>query len=42
MLKERTFNIVWVSQDHGAGIPIAEKPDAIVHYTGKAVKVSQP
>jgi hypothetical protein len=32
MLKERTFNIVWVSQDHGAGIPIAEKPDAVVHY----------
>ena len=42
MLKERTFNIVWVSENHGAGIPVTEKPDAVVHYTGKAVKVSLP
>ena len=42
MLKERTFNIVWVSENHGAGIPVTEKPDAVVHYTGKAVKVSHP
>ena len=42
MLKERTFNIVWVSANHGGGIPIAEKPDAVVHYTGKSVKVSAP
>jgi alpha-D-xyloside xylohydrolase len=39
MLKERTFNIVWVSANHGAGIPVTEKPDAIVHYSGKALKV---
>jgi alpha-D-xyloside xylohydrolase len=39
MLKERTFNVVWVSENHGAGIPITEKPDAVVHYTGKAVQV---
>ena len=42
MLKERTFNIVWVSENHGAGIPVTEKPDAVVHYNGKAVKVSNP
>jgi alpha-D-xyloside xylohydrolase len=42
MLKEHTFNIVWVSENHGAGIPVTEKPDAVVHYTGKAVKVSFP
>ena len=42
MVKERTFNIVWVSENHGAGIPVTEKPDAVVHYTGKAVKVSYP
>ena len=42
MLKERTFNIVWVSENHGAGIPATEKPDAVVHYTGKAVKVTYP
>lgn len=41
MLKERTFNIVWVSQDHGAGVSITEKPDAVVRYSGKAVKVSR-
>ena len=42
MLKERTFNVVWVSANHGAGIPVTEKPDAAVHYSGKAVKVSGP
>jgi alpha-D-xyloside xylohydrolase len=42
MLKERTFNIVWVSENHGAGIPVTEKPDAVVHYTGKAVTISAP
>ena len=42
MLKERTFNVVWVSAAHGAGIPITEKPDEVVHYTGKAVKITAP
>jgi len=39
MLKERTFNVVWVSKDHGAGNSTTEKPDVVVHYTGKAVQV---
>jgi alpha-D-xyloside xylohydrolase len=39
MLKERTFNVVWVSANHGAGIPVTDQPDAVVHYTGKAVTV---
>jgi len=42
MVKARTFNVIWVSANHGAGIPVTEKPDAVVHYTGKAVKVSAP
>ncbi len=42
MLKERTFNIVCVSENHGAGIPVTEKPDAVVHYNGKPVKISLP
>ena len=42
MLKEHTFNVVWVSKDHGAGIPITEKADAVVHYTGKAASVTGP
>ena len=40
MLKERTFNVVWVSENHGAGVAITEKPDVVVHYTGKQVDVS--
>jgi alpha-D-xyloside xylohydrolase len=39
ILKERTFNIVWVSENHGAGIPSTEKPDEVVHYSGKSVVV---
>ena len=39
MLKERTFNIVRVSANHGAGISLTEKPDAVVHYNGHAVKI---
>jgi alpha-D-xyloside xylohydrolase len=42
MSKERTFNIVWVSAGHGVGMPSTEKPDAVVHYHGAAVKVSGP
>jgi len=42
MLKDRTFNVVWVSENHGAGIPVTEKPDAVIHYNGKAVKISAP
>ena len=39
MLKERTFKIVWVSENHGAGISSTEDPDTVVHYNGKAVSV---
>jgi len=42
MVKERTFNVVWVSENHGAGIPITEKPDATVHYEGRAVTIVEP
>jgi alpha-D-xyloside xylohydrolase len=40
MMKNRTFRIVWVSPEHGAGISNEEKPDAIVQYTGSTVTVS--
>jgi alpha-D-xyloside xylohydrolase len=39
LLKERTFHVVWVSENHGAGISIVEKPDAIVHYRGREITV---
>jgi alpha-D-xyloside xylohydrolase len=42
MLKERTFNVVWISENHGAGISSTEKPDAVVPYNGKAVKIFAP
>ena len=42
MLKEHTLAIVWVSKEHGAGVAITDKPDAVVHYQGKAVTVICP
>ncbi len=42
MVKARTFNIVWVSGSHGAGIPLTQKPDAVIRYQGKRVSVSAP
>jgi alpha-D-xyloside xylohydrolase len=42
MLKKRTFRIIRVSKNHGAGVAITEKADAIVPYDGQAVKVSLP
>jgi len=42
MLKQRTFNIVWVAEGHGAGIAITENPDVVVQYKGRDVKISRP
>jgi alpha-D-xyloside xylohydrolase len=42
LLRERTFNIVWVSATHGAGVSTTEKPDAVVHYHGAGVKITGP
>jgi alpha-D-xyloside xylohydrolase len=42
MLKKRTFRIIRVSKNHGAGVAITEKADAIVPYDGQAVRVSLP
>jgi len=42
MLKDRTFHIVWVSKDHGAGVAAAESPDVVTRYTGKSVKIKFP
>jgi len=39
MAKERTFNIVWVGRDHGAGEALVSRPDKTVRYTGAAVSV---
>ena len=39
MLKQRTFNIVWVSDGHGIGDGPADQIDAKVTYTGDPVAV---
>lgn len=35
MSLERTFNIVFVSTDHGTGIDNEKQPDKIIHYSGE-------
>ena len=40
MLKERTFRVVFVSSNHGAGMAAEEKADAVVRYNGKPKSVS--
>jgi Domain of unknown function (DUF5110) len=39
MLRERTFNIVFVRDCHGSGVDPTDKPDQIVKYGGEAVRV---
>lgn len=40
MPASRTFNIVWVGADHGAGLDVTTTPDQVVKYDGGAVTVS--
>jgi len=39
MLPNRTFNMVFVGQEHGGGAEAAAAPDKLVHYSGKEVSV---
>lgn len=39
MLKERSFNIVMVKENHGNGIEICPKPDKTVKYSGTELEV---
>jgi alpha-D-xyloside xylohydrolase len=39
MLKDRTFTVVLVNVNHGNGIAPVDKPDTIVKYSGKQMKV---
>lgn len=41
MLKSRKFNIVWVSENHGIGIGLVNKPDAVLTYTGSKIVVKK-
>jgi alpha-D-xyloside xylohydrolase len=40
MLKERTFNLVFVGDHHGVGVEPAPTFDRSVHYAGQAMTVS--
>ncbi|HEY1212874.1 MAG TPA: TIM-barrel domain-containing protein [Bryobacteraceae bacterium] len=40
IVNDRDFHIVWVSDNHGAGVDLTEKYDSIVHYGGKSVKIA--
>jgi alpha-D-xyloside xylohydrolase len=40
IVNDRAFHIVWVSDNHGAGVDLTEKYDSIVHYSGKSVKIT--
>ena len=40
MIKERIFNVVLVSKDHGAGVGLATQYDSVIHYNGKSVRVA--
>jgi len=40
MLASRTFNVVWVGANHGAGVGVTATPDQVVTYTGAQVMVA--
>jgi alpha-D-xyloside xylohydrolase len=39
MLKERDINIILISEGHGSGIEITQKPDKVIKYAGKELTV---
>ena len=41
MLKERTFNVVWVASNHGTGIDSTGQPDVVIKYKGDEIKLSK-
>jgi len=41
MLKERTFNVVFVGEEHGAGAVLSQNVDHIVTYKGDSISVKR-
>jgi alpha-D-xyloside xylohydrolase len=39
MLKERTFNVVFVGENHGAGVEVSQSADNVVRYSGQPISV---
>jgi alpha-D-xyloside xylohydrolase len=42
MPREHTFRIVWVSPDHGVGVPSTGAADLVIRYKGHALRVTMP
>jgi alpha-D-xyloside xylohydrolase len=40
MLKDRTIGVVFVSENHGAGVDLADRIDQSVKYSGKAISIT--
>ena len=40
MLAERTFQVVFVRENHGIGVMPESKPDKAVHYSGQQINVT--
>jgi len=40
MLENRTFRVIFVSENHGAGIDVTDRADKTVTYTGQSVSVT--
>ena len=41
MLEQRTFQIVFVDENHGTGIELSQRADKVVKYSGKGISVSR-
>ena len=42
MLPQRTFEVVWVTPQHAAGLDFERAPERVVRYDGRAVSVKAP
>jgi alpha-D-xyloside xylohydrolase len=40
MLKDRTIDIVFVSENHGVGVGLSDRIDQSVKYSGKAISIT--
>lgn len=41
MLENRTFQVVFVRENHGVGVNASDQPDKVVQYSGKQISVSR-
>ncbi|HEK86170.1 MAG TPA: DUF4968 domain-containing protein [Candidatus Aminicenantes bacterium] len=41
MLAKRTFQIIWVKNNHGTGVEPEKQPDKVVVYEGKAIQIKK-